>query len=232
MGSLGNYFIWLIILYAYCVALLILTKLELNFVYSKLFHYFTFIGLVLLVGITLSQSGAASTPFYGAALAMAFFIGTSIVVPALLLIPYLAFLIGHYFEVFWYGTFTGISGMKTDKTYDKAEAEEKKRNYDKAMEIYKQYITEDPNDLEAKRRMAEIFYIKGQYDVAVKEFKEIIPLIKDTEIKVMLIFRVSDILVEKPNRVEEAKILLKRVEHEFEGTKFSRFATNRLKRLE
>ncbi|OHB71258.1 MAG: hypothetical protein A2W23_01780 [Planctomycetes bacterium RBG_16_43_13] len=218
------YLVWLIICYIYCIVLSVCVRLELKLVYSKLFHYFSFLALLFLEVQAVISMGSILN------LGTAIFIVFSFLFMACLLIPYITFLIGFYFDV-GKNAILGLDNIKVDKTYDKAEKAEKEKDYDKALEIYQQYLREDPNDWGAKRRIGEIYYIKGDYIVAVNELMKVFPAVENPEAKVVLAFKISDILIEKLDKVERAKEILKQIESEFQYTKWGRYATNRIRML-
>ncbi|KPJ62545.1 MAG: hypothetical protein AMS15_03510 [Planctomycetes bacterium DG_23] len=147
----------------------------------------------------------------------------------ILYVPFFIHLIIFYASKTW-DSLSGVSDIKVRKTYSKAEAAEKERNYEGAMEYYRKELEQEPEDAEARRRLAEIFYTTGDFDGALKTFRVAYTFEKEEEKKAGIAFRIVDILLSK----EEDFTALKELEHikrEFPNTQYARHATDRIQRL-
>ena len=150
-------------------------------------------------------------------------------VAGILYVPFFIHLIAFYGSKTW-DSLTGVSDIKVRKTYSKAEAAEKERNYEEAMGYYRKELERDPEDAEARRRLAELLHNTGNWDSALKTFRVAYTFEKEEENRAGIAFRIVDILLAK----EEDLTALKELEHikrEFPNTQYARHATERVQKL-
>ncbi len=144
--------------------------------------------------------------------------------------PLFAYAVGGLFDIAKRRAL-GDHRLAVQKTYDKAEAAEKKRDYGRALRIYDQALTEDPDDHEAMRRKGELYLVMGRIDDALGELRRVYGCLVDPEQKATVGFRIVDLLVAQKNNPESAKTFLTELVEKLAGTRFSELARARLSRL-
>ena len=98
------------------------------------------------------------------------------------------------------------------------------------MGYYRKELERDPEDAEARRRLAELFHNTGDWDSALKTFRVAYTFEKEEENRAGIAFRIVDILLAK----DEDLTALKELEHikrEFPNTQYARHAADRVQRL-
>ncbi|MBI2900982.1 MAG: hypothetical protein HYY17_12420 [Planctomycetes bacterium] len=125
---------------------------------------------------------------------------------------------------------TGIDQMKVAKSYDRAEAAERDREWDAAVRLYREEVARDPADPEPWRRIAEIEVRRDRTEASAAPYREALARLREPEPKATLAFRFSDVLV-RMGRVEEGRAVLERATADLKGTRFEEFAKERLKNL-
>ena len=146
-----------------------------------------------------------------------------------LYVPFFIHLIIFYGSKSW-DSLTGISDIKVRKTYSKAEAAEKERNYEEAMEYYRKELEKEPEDAEARRRLAELFFTTYDFDSALKTFHVAYTFEKEEEKRAGIAFRIVDILLAKGDDLTALKEL-EHIKREFPKTQYARHAADRVQRL-
>lgn len=187
------------------------------------------IGAVVAIIIFVPLMIGAGRPAGGQINIGLFFNLMMMVLAGILYVPFFVYLIVCYGSKTW-DSMSGISDIKVRKTYSKAEAAEKERNYEEAMGYYRKELERDPEDAEARRRLAELFHNTGDWDSALKTFRVAYTFEKEEENRAGIAFRIVDILLAK----EEDLTALKELEHikrEFPNTQYARHATERVQRL-
>lgn len=117
------------------------------------------------------------------------------------------------------------------RTYDQAEAAEKRRDYTRALEIYDRALKEDPADHEAMRRKGELYLVMGRTEDALRELRMLYERLVEPEAKCTIGFRIADLLVTRKKDPRSAKDLLTSLADELAGTRFAELARARLANL-
>jgi thioredoxin-like negative regulator of GroEL len=189
------------------------------------FHIGAFAAVLTLVILMLKF---ARPP--GGQVSVAFFIRLMMMcVAGILYVPFILHIIAFYGGQTW-DSLSGVSDVKVRKTYSKAEAAEKERNYEEAMGHYKKELEQEPEDAEARRRLAELFYTTGDFDGALKTFRVAYTFEKEQEKRAGIAFRIVDILLAKGEDFTALKEL-EHIKRAFPNTQYARHATDRVQRL-
>jgi hypothetical protein len=153
----------------------------------------------------------------------------SIGIPGLILTPFWIFLAVEYGGRFrrWMMSEHKIAPLKS---YDQAEAAEKRKDFKLAIEIYFKAITDDPRDAEAHRRVAELLVSGGKTKDGVEHFRSAIALTEHAESKATLSFWLAEVLTTSSDRAGAIGVLTA-VKTEFKDTKFADYAEERLKKI-
>lgn len=142
---------------------------------------------------------------------------------------FFAYAIGHHASRIYYHALGGES-LSIKYTYDKPEALIKRGELQKALDEYSLHISEHPDDLECKRRIAELKIKMGRKSEGVEELTNLIPLIQDEEKKLFIAFRSSDIFVEQ-GEIQKARDVLNITEKQITTEKAKQKIYERLKSL-
>jgi tetratricopeptide (TPR) repeat protein len=62
-------------------------------------------------------------------------------------------------------------GEETERLYQKAKDAQQSNEFDEATAIYKKILEKSPNHYRARKRLGEIYYLTGEYEPAIREFK-------------------------------------------------------------
>lgn len=116
------------------------------------------------------------------------------------------------------------------KTYDQAEAAEKRHDWERATELYAREVDADPTDLEARRRLAEVLIRRGRPGEAAAQISALLPQVGDPEMRLNLGFRLADLHAGLGDRGAAHEVLT-RTAFAVRGTKWEKFAQERLARL-
>lgn len=124
----------------------------------------------------------------------------------------------------------GDHQLVVKKTFDQAEAAEKKRDWGTAERLYREEADKDPADGDVRARLAEVLHKQGRTEEAARVLAEAIPLIDEPEKKAPLAFRLSEIHV-KAGQKDSAKAVLQSAVEALAGTRYEAFARKRLEGL-
>lgn len=127
-------------------------------------------------------------------------------------------------------TLMGEDRMKVEKTYDLARKAEKDGDLEEAYRLYAGESAKDPRATEPLRCMAEIRLRQGRAEEALSHFNAALALAPTPEDRAALQFRLSDLLV-RLGRTGEARSALESVARELAGTRFEKYARERLSQL-
>ncbi len=118
----------------------------------------------------------------------------------------------------------GDHRLTLKKTYDQAEAAEKKRDYARALEIYDKALAEDPADHEAMRRKGELYLVMGKPEEAIRELRRVYERLAYAEAKASVGFRIADLLARERKDRQSARAFLTRLADVLDGTRFAEMA--------
>ncbi|MBI3272782.1 MAG: tetratricopeptide repeat protein [Planctomycetes bacterium] len=188
-------------------------------------------GLSLAVTCGFSEAGAAGAAGNGMAAAGDFmFLLAMMALSAFCLLPFLTFLVGEYFQR-GQRFLLSLDQLKVARTYDQAEALERKQDWEGALAAYRKYVASDPEDAEAWRRMAEIHLKLEAVDAAIACLSAVVPKLQELEPKGVVAFRLAEILAERRGDRAGARQVLLTFEKEATGTKLAEYARRRIEGL-
>ncbi len=146
------------------------------------------------------------------------------------LTPYVVGLFGHTYDSVRAWILSEHKIVVT-KTYDQAEAAERRHEWSRAIGLYQTALAEDPADLEARRRLAEIFARQGEHGRAARHLAALLPEIDDREKRATLGFRSADLFA-RAGDPEGAGRILDGLALDLRGTALEEGVTVRRKRLQ
>jgi tetratricopeptide (TPR) repeat protein len=123
--------------------------------------------------------------------------------------------------------FYSESKITTVRTYDQAEAFEKKNDFKNAIIYYEKIIAVDKSDMEARRRLAELLIKTGDRKRGVELMANVFSQITNPEKKIILGFKVSDMFIEDGD-YEKARTLLRSFHSQLRDTQFGKYVQERL----
>lgn len=141
-----------------------------------------------------------------------------------------ACIVSHYFVGFGYWLMSYGDILRV-KTYDRAEGAEARREFDRAAELYREKLEEDPEDPEAYRRLAEVLLKLDRPQEAEAEFRRALEVAEEAEFCSSLAFRLAEVLDESLGRPEEAAEMYRLIVNEYPDSEHAAFAKSRLRHL-
>jgi len=223
---LKMFYLWAIVCLIYCASLSLCARLKPNFIYNKYFHIAAFAPLAVLL-VALCRRIEDTGLFY---ISAAFAVLIVLILIVLFILPYALFLADFY----CHGAVTSLMGLnlpKADRDYSRAESAERAQDYDRAIAIYRELAGNDPDDVEAARRLAVLLSRKGDYDTSALLLKGIVHRIPDTSTRVAAALFLSDILCGKLSRPDEAKALLVELKFRIKEEKYTAIVDAKLAQL-
>jgi len=123
--------------------------------------------------------------------------------------------------------------LKVIKTYSAAERKVIEEDFAGAIEEYEKVIAEDPDDVTARFRLADLCYQNKNYPKAVKAYKALVARKGHLDIHqhCSALMRLSEIHAQNLDDPENARRYLEEIIREHEGTKFAGYARDRLNSL-
>jgi len=118
------------------------------------------------------------------------------------------------------------------KTYDLAEAAVKNEQYDRAVRLYRKKISEDPDDIEAYRRLAEVLVKKEWLEDAVTVFQAGMNRADTARDRCRMAFRLAEVLHDRLGRPEEGAELYRMIAEEYPDDRRAEHAESRLQRMD
>jgi tetratricopeptide (TPR) repeat protein len=160
-------------------------------------------------------------PLVGAELEMLpFYEGVILsIIPVAFHIPFLWFVIPYYMVDLLPSILMSDHRLRMPKTYDRAEKAEKAKDFALAAQLYREAIAQDPDDLEARRRLAEASVTLADYDTAVSELVLVLAKSTGLEQKALVAVRLAEILATHKRDRTAALEHLYRLRDELNGTK-------------
>jgi tetratricopeptide (TPR) repeat protein len=122
----------------------------------------------------------------------------------------------------------GLDQIALSKSYDRAEGAESRGNLEEAAALYRQELDTDPEDTEARRRLAELLVKQGRAQEAVPEFETVVEQVADREKRYAATFRLAEVLEEELGRRQEAAELYRRIVEEDPRSRYAQYARSRL----
>jgi hypothetical protein len=122
----------------------------------------------------------------------------------------------------------GLDQIVLRKSYDKAEGAESRGDLAEAERLYRQELEADPEDAEARRRLAELLVRQGRPQEAVPEFEAVVEQVEDREKRYGTAFRLAEVLGDELGRKREAEELYRRIVEEDPRGRHAQYARSRL----
>jgi tetratricopeptide (TPR) repeat protein len=125
-------------------------------------------------------------------------------------------------------------GLKLLKTYSEAERNVAAEDLPGAISEYEKVIAEDPDDMTARFRLADLCYQSKDYPKAVEAYKTLATLKDklDQYQHCSALMRLSEIHAQNLGDIETARKYLQDIAREYADTKFAGYAQNRLDNLQ
>ncbi|RJP23010.1 MAG: hypothetical protein C4520_07120 [Candidatus Abyssobacteria bacterium SURF_5] len=123
--------------------------------------------------------------------------------------------------------------LKVIKSYAKAERKVAEEDVAGAIAEYEIVIADDPHDVTARFRLADLRYQAGDYRKAVEAYAEIAALTEklDMNQRCSALMRLSEIHAQNLGDPENARKYLNMIINEYAGSKFAGYAMDRLNQL-
>jgi hypothetical protein len=122
----------------------------------------------------------------------------------------------------------GLDHIVLSKSYNRAEGAESRGDLAEAERLYRQELEADPEDAEARRRLAELLVRQGRAQEAVPEFETVIEQVEGREKRYATTFRLAEVLEEELGRRQEAAELYRRIVQEDPRSRYAQYARSRL----
>lgn len=164
--------------------------------------------------------------FEGGSLALLFIVIGTCGLLAALYSPFLANVAGTSFTNFIYPTAAGKV-----KSYDIGEKLTIEGRYTEAAVEYERAIEEDPEDVNPRMLIADVYCRTAQYDLAVQALDEALQLDLSAEKWCHVANRLADVFAQKKGEPQKAAAVLNRIVEKFPRTEFARYARERIARL-
>lgn len=117
------------------------------------------------------------------------------------------------------------------KSYDRAENAVSNRNFGRAAALYGQKIEEDPEDVEAHRRLAEVLLKMDRAEDAAGVFRRGLERAEKARDSCRIAFRLAEVLDEKLGRSGEAAELYRMLAEEYPDDRRADAARSRLEQM-
>ena len=117
------------------------------------------------------------------------------------------------------------------KTYDRAEAAESNRNYPRAARLYRQEIEDDPDDVEAYRRLAEVLMKLDRPEDAARVFRAGLKRAEKSRDRCRIAFRLAEVLHEELGRGDEGAELYRMIAEKHPDDRRAEYARSRLRQM-
>lgn len=125
------------------------------------------------------------------------------------------------------------AGLKIIKTHSLAERKVAEEDLAGAIEEYERAIAEDPDDFEARFRMADLCYQNKDYPKAVQSYRRLAELKEKLSVSqyCSALMRLSEIHAQNLNDIAGARRYLQTIIEEQADTKYAEYAANRMESL-
>ena len=117
------------------------------------------------------------------------------------------------------------------KTYDRAEGAESNKEYGRAARLYREKIEEDPEDVEAYRRLAEVLMELDRPEDAARVFRADMKRAEEPGDRCRVGFRLAEVLHETLDRAEEGAELYRMIAEQCPDDRRADAARARLRRM-
>ncbi len=183
-------------------------------------------GLVLLAVAFFAILGLATQEFGHNPRTLLFVVLLIGAVVATLYSPFIASVFSSFFERVLFPP-----GGGEIKSYDIAEKFASQGLYSEAIAEYEKAIEEDPEDVNARLFLADVYCKMDQYEQAARTLLETLEHDLPAEKWCHIANRLADILVQKTGAPDEAVRILTRIVEKYPRTKFARYAQERIERI-
>lgn len=125
----------------------------------------------------------------------------------------------------------GDHKLNLEPTFDQAEAAEKRGDLPAALRLYQSAAQGNPANAETRRRLGEAYLKSGDADSGIAEMRTALGMIEDPEKKMVLAFRVVDLLIELKADSFNSDLILRELERDYSGTRVGELSKARRARL-
>jgi tetratricopeptide (TPR) repeat protein len=122
----------------------------------------------------------------------------------------------------------GYDQMVFRKTYDRASGAEARGEWELAESLYRDELQDSPDDLEARRRLAEVLIRRSRADEAVRELEHVMESAEQKEMRYSTAFRLAEVLDDELGDQATAENLYRLIVQEDPRSKYARYARSRL----
>ncbi len=92
---------------------------------------------------------------------------------------------------------TSDSSLTVRKSYDRAEGAESRGDFETAARLYREAIAEDPDDREARRRLARVLLEAGRPDIAAEELARLLEMCTGERERCSAAMRLAEVRADK-----------------------------------
>jgi tetratricopeptide (TPR) repeat protein len=121
-------------------------------------------------------------------------------------------------------------GLKLIKSYSKAERKIIEDDLGGSVAEYEHAVTEDPDDVEARLRLAEVLFKNADHEKSAEAYEEVLQRERklSAERRSLILTRLANIHADKFGDKEKARELLQSIIDAYPETRFSEYAKERL----
>lgn len=145
--------------------------------------------------------------------------------------PFLYFVLSHYATEWLPGLLMSDDRLRMPKTYDRAEKAERAKDFAQALQLFREAVARDPEDMEARRRVAELHVKLGDYDAAIADFAFLVSKTAELDQRGPLVVRLSEMLVQHKHDQATALEYLYKLRDDAAGTRHAEYIQARIDAL-
>ena len=125
------------------------------------------------------------------------------------------------------------AGLKLLKSYSIAERMIIEEDLSGSITEYEDAVADDPSDIEARLRLAEVLFQNAEYRKAVEAYESALRIGKGlgAERRCLILTRLAQIDAEQLGELDKARNLLETIIKKYPDTRFSNYAEERMARL-
>ncbi|MFO7955649.1 MAG: tetratricopeptide repeat protein [Candidatus Brocadiia bacterium] len=126
----------------------------------------------------------------------------------------------------------GDTDIQTRKTYDRAEGAESHGDFKTAARLYREAIAEDPEDREARQRLARVLLKWGDAEGAAEELLKLLDMATEERERCTTALRLGEICTDELNDPDGAREMYEMILEEYPDSGYARHARARLERMD
>jgi len=125
----------------------------------------------------------------------------------------------------------GDSDIGVRKTYDRAEGAASRGDYETAARLYRDAIAEDPEDHEARQRLARVLLEWGDAEGAAEELLKLLDVCTEERERCTTALRLGEVCLDELEDPDGARQMYKMVMEDYPHSEYARHARARLDRM-